>query len=95
ERRAGRQRAGGASQPAQGARGRSGLLRHGQDRRCRGRRAGPPPPLHQDGAAHQAHPRPRRGQREQGRGPRPHLRDPPPVEAEALAHRRSPREGKV
>ena len=49
----------------------------------------------QDDAAHQAALRPRRGQRPQGRRPRAGPGDPPAVEAEALAARRSAREGQV
>ena len=53
------------------------------------------PPLRQDGAAHQAPLRPRRGQRPQRRRPRPRAGDPPAVEAEALAPRRGPGAGEV
>ena len=51
------------------------------------------PPLRQDGAAHEEAVRPRRGQRPQRRRPRPRAGDPPAVEAEALAARRSPGAG--
>src|ERR1700722_5557323 len=87
QRRAGRRR--GATQPPQGTRGRRGVRRHAVHRR-RGRGgAGPSRPLRQDGAAHQEALRARRRGHRQGRRSGSGPRNPPPVQAEALAPDRS------